>query len=306
MTGLLHAFAGCGYNARPRQGIKIIDLFLSPGWTATVFAVLAGLCVGSFLNVVIDRLPIMLQRQWRVHALETLSIQPPQAAPFNLALPRSHCPACGTVVKTVHNIPVISWILLKGRCANCRARIPVRLPAVELAGALLAAAVIAVWGIQWVALAYYVFLMMLLASALIDAETTLLPDQLTLPLLWLGLLIAPAFTGTPTLFDAVAGAVVGYVSLWLVYWAFRLVTRREGMGYGDFKLMAAIGAWLGWQTAPAVILIAATLGLAYAVVRILRRTATRRTPIPFGPFLAIAAAAVLFLSTRTAAFLIIP
>lgn len=262
--------------------------------------------MGSFLNVVIDRLPIMLQRQWRMHALQTLSIEPPPASRFNLATPRSHCPACGGVVRILHNIPVVSWILLRGRCANCQASIPVRLPVVELAGGVLALAVIGVWGFQWIALAYYVFLIILLASALIDAETTLLPDQLTLPLLWLGLLAAAVFEATPTLFDAVAGAVGGYLSLWLVYWAFRLVTRREGMGYGDFKLMAAIGAWLGWQTAPAVILIAAVLGLAYAIVRILRRTATRGTPIPFGPFLAIAATVTLFASTRTAAFLLVP
>ncbi|MDE0190602.1 MAG: A24 family peptidase [Gammaproteobacteria bacterium] len=264
------------------------------------------MCVGSFLNVVIDRLPIMLRRQWRMHALETLCIEPPPASRFNLATPRSQCPACGSVVKAVHNIPVLSWILLRGRCANCHAPIPVRLPAVELAGAGLAIAVIGVWGFHWIALAYYVFLMVLLASALIDAETTLLPDQLTLPLLWLGLLAATAFDATPTLFDAMAGAVAGYLSLWLVYWAFRLIARREGMGYGDFKLMAAIGAWLGWQTVTAVILIAAVLGVAYAIVRILSRTATRGTPIPFGPFLAIAATAVLFASTQGVTFVIDP
>ena len=293
-------------GARPHQGIEIIDLFLTPEWLATVLASLAGLCVGSFLNVVIDRLPVMLRRQWRMHALQTLCIEPPSEERFNLAMPRSHCPACGTVVKAMHNIPVLSWILQRGRCGKCHAPIPVRLPLVELAGAGLAIAVMTVWGFDWIALAYYVFLMVLLASALIDAETTLLPDQTTLPLLWLGLLAAAAFEATPTLFDAMAGAVTGYLSLWLVYWAFRLVTRREGMGYGDFKLMAAIGAWLGWQTAPAVILIAAVLGLAYAIVRILRRTATRGTPIPFGPFLAIAATAVLFVSTQGIAFAIVP
>lgn len=283
-----------------------IDLFPTPPWTATALASLAGLCAGSFLNVVIDRLPVMLQRQWRMHALETLFIEPPPASRFNLATPRSQCPACRSVVKPVHNIPVLSWILLRGRCAKCHAPIPVRLPVVELAGAGLAIAVIGVWGFHWIALAYYVFLMVLLASALIDAETTLLPDQLTLPLLWLGLLAATAFEATPTLFDAMAGAVAGYLSLWLVYWAFRLVARREGMGYGDFKLMAAIGAWLGLQTVAAVILIAAVLGVAYAIVRILCRTATRGTPIPFGPFLAIAATTVLFASTRGIEFVIVP
>ncbi len=266
-----------------------------------MLASVAGLCLGSFLNVVIDRLPVMLQRQWRLSALETLNIEPPAVVRFNLAVPRSHCPACGTVVKAAHNIPVISWIVLRGRCAGCGVPIPVRLPVVELASALLAVAVVAVWGLQWVALAYYIFLMTLLALATIDAETTLLPDQLTLPLLWLGLLGAFWFDAMPTLVEATFGAVVGYLSLWLVYWAFRLVTGREGMGYGDFKLMAAIGAWLGWQFAPAVILTAALLGLAYALVRILRQTATRRTPIPFGPFLAAAGTAVLFLSTQPGA-----
>lgn len=289
----------------PAQRSKTIDLFPTPPWTATILVALAGLCVGSFLNVVIDRLPVMLQRQWRMHALETLSIEPPPASRFNLAVPRSHCLRCGSVVKALHNIPVVSWIMLRGRCAHCHAPIHVRIPAVELAGAGFAIAVIAVWGFQWIALAYYVFLMVLLASALIDAETTLLPDQLTLPLLWLGLLAAIAFEATPTLVDATFGAVTGYLSLWLVYWAFRLVTRREGMGYGDFKLMAAIGAWLGWQTAPGVILIAAVLGLAYAIVRMLHRTATRGTPIPFGPFLAIAATAMLFATTRSDTFLVI-
>ena len=265
-----------------------------------VLASLGGLCVGSFVNVVVDRLPVMLQRQWRAQAFETLSIEPPATATFNLALPRSHCPDCGATVKTVQNIPVVSWILLRGRCANCEAPISARLPAVELAGGLLAVAVLAAWGLQWAALAYYVFLMVLLAAALIDAETTLLPDQLTLPLLWLGLLAAAAFAETPTLFDAVAGAVAGYLSLWLINWAFKLVRRREGMGYGDFKLMAAMGAWLGWQFTQDVLLIAAILGVGYATVRMLRRTATRTTPIPFGPFLAIAGATVLFLSPRFA------
>lgn len=298
--------ADCGYNARPCAGIDTIDLFLTPPWTAAVLVALAGLCVGSFLNVVIDRLPVMLQRQWRMHALETLSIEPPPASRFNLAVPRSHCPACGSVVKAMHNVPVLSWLVLRGRCAHCQAPIHVRMPAVELAGAGLAIAVIAVWGFHWIALAYYVFLMVLLASALIDAETTLLPDQLTLPLLWLGLLAAITFDATPTLFDAVVGAVTGYLSLWLVYWAFRLVTRREGMGYGDFKLMAAIGAWLGWQTVTEVILIATVLGIAYSVLRILRRSATRGTPFPFGPFLAIAGAAVLYASTRGIELLTFP
>ena len=237
--------------------------------------------------------------------METLHIEPPDSPAFNLAVPRSRCSRCGRAVKPAHNIPVVSWFVLRGRCANCEAAIPVRVPAVELAGALLAVAVVEVWGFQWTALAYYVLLTMLLTAALIDAETTLLPDQLTLPLLWLGLLAAAGFATTPTLFDAVAGAVAGYLSLWLVYWAFKLVTGREGMGYGDFKLMAAIGAWLGWQSTDDVILIAAVLGLAYAVARILCRTATRTTPIPFGPFLAIAGTAVLFLSTRYT-FSIIP
>ncbi|MCY3621255.1 MAG: A24 family peptidase [Gammaproteobacteria bacterium] len=297
---------GAREGARPRPGIETIDFSPTPPWTAALLTSLAGLCVGSFLNVVIDRLPIMLRRQWRMHALETLNIEPPPASRFNLATPRSHCPVCGSVVKALHNVPVLSWMVLRGRCAKCGSPIPVRLPAVELAGAALAIAAIALWGFQWIALAYYVFLMVLLASALIDAETTLLPDQLTLPLLWLGLLAATAFEATPTLFDAMAGAVTGYLSLWLVYWAFRLVTRREGMGYGDFKLMAAIGAWLGWQTVPAVILVAAVLGLVYAVVRILRRRATRGTPIPFGPFLAVAATAALFASTRGITFVIVP
>ena len=283
---------------RALHGSWIIEDSLVQGWFVIAVALLAGLCLGSFLNVVIDRLPTILARQWRTHALETLHIEPPAAPRFNLALPRSHCAHCGVTIEPTHNIPVAGWLMLRGRCAACQARISVRLPIVEFMGGVLALTVIGMWGYTWIALAHYAFLMALLALAVIDAETKLLPDQITLPLLWLGLIVAAAFETTPALVDALAGAIAGYLALWFVYWLFKLVTRREGMGYGDFKLMAAIGAWLGWRSASAVILIAAVLGLTYALITILGRTATRATPIPFGPFLAFSATLALFLSTR--------
>ena len=262
-----------------------------------MLAFFAGLCAGSFLNVVIDRLPVMLSRRWRTDALQALDIHPPRSgAVFNLALPRSHCFNCGVAIDVWQNIPVLSWFLLRGRCHACQGRIPVRIPAVEAAGAILMLAAVGAWSYTLAGLAFYVLLMALLALAVIDYERQLLPDEITLPLLWIGLLAAWAFEATPTLADAVIGATAGYLSLWLVYWAFKLATRREGMGYGDFKLLAVLGAWIGWQALPAVVLMASLLGLAYASIGLFRGTATRTTPIPFGPFLASGGSIAVFFS----------
>lgn len=254
---------------------------------------LVGLSFGSFLNVVVHRLPIALAIQWRRDALATLDIEPPAPRPFNIAAPRSRCPNCHGAIAPKDNVPVLSWILLRGRCRACGARISASYPAVELAAAALLLTAIAFWGYTATGIAYYAFLMILLALALIDLKALLLPDQLTLPLLWLGLGAALWLDAGPTLGNAVIGAATGYLVLWAFYWGHRILTRREGMGRGDFKLLAAIGAWLGWQSILPVILLASVFGVGYAVIGLARGTATRATPIPFGTFLCVAGAGAL-------------
>lgn len=231
--------------------------------------------------------------------MATLRIEPAGAAPFNLARPRSHCPSCTTPIRVHHNIPVFSWLLLRGRCAACGTAISVRYPLVELAGLAIALATTAVWGFTALALLHGVFLLALLIAALIDHDTRLLPDEITLPLLWLGLLSALAFPQTPALADAVIGAVAGYLVLWSIYHAFRLLSGKEGMGHGDFKLLAALGAWFGWQALPALVLIASLSGLAFAIVRRVRHGPPPRddpmaAAMAFGPFLAIGGCVTLF------------
>jgi len=237
----------------------------------------------------------MLLRQWRAEALEVLDIRPPMPPLFNLVLPRSQCPICRVPVALKDNVPVLSWLVLRGRCRHCAARIALRYPLVEAAGAVLLLTAFACWGYSGTALGYYALLLTLLALALIDFDTLLLPDQLTLPLLWTGLAAAIWLDGGPSLAEAVIGGAAGYLVLWAFYWGHRLVTGREGMGRGDFKLLAALGAWLGWQGILPVVLVASVLGVAFALVAILRRAATRATPIPFGTFLCVGGAvAVLF------------
>ena len=246
-----------------------------------------GLAFGSFLNVVVHRLPIMLLRQWRAEALEVLDIRPPAGALFNLLLPLSQCPVCRVPVAPKDNVPVLSWLMLRGRCRHCAARIALRYPLVEIAGAVLLLTALGYWGYSGTALAYYGLLLALLALALIDFDTLLLPDQITLPLLWAGLAAALWLDGGPSIAEAIVGGAAGYLVLWAFYWGHRLITGREGMGRGDFKLLAALGAWLGWQGVLPVVLVASVLGVVFALVAILRGTATRATPIPFGTFLCV-------------------
>ena len=259
------------------------------GFAALGGLALLGLSVGSFLNVVIHRLPIMLRRAWQREAAAELGAagddRPEER--YNLAVPRSHCPACGEPVKVADNIPIMSWIRLRGHCATCHAPISLRYPLVELLGALAALAAVLAFGLTWMALAAAVYLWALIALACIDHESGLLPDQLTLPLLWCGLLVNLPGAFAP-LASAVVGAAAGYLLLWATYWVFKLVTGKEGMGYGDFKLYAAIGAWLGWQALPAVALLAAVAGILYALPPILLGRRDRNAPIRFGPFLAAA------------------
>jgi len=280
----------------------MFDPLLAYGWLGLALAIWFGLSVGSFLNVVIYRLPVMLNRQWAAEAqaiLEHLNHSGPDtptassapdaaaaAEPFNLMVPRSRCPACGVQISAWQNIPLLSWLLLRGRCAACRVRIPVRYPLVELFTCLTTLIALNLYGMTWLGFAAVIFTWVLIALTFIDFDTQLLPDQLTLPLLWLGL-ICNCFGAFTTLESAVIGAIAGYLFLWSTYWGFKLITRKEGMGYGDFKLFAAIGAWFGWQVLPGSILIASGAGLLYALITVVSKRGDASEPMPFGPFLAV-------------------
>jgi leader peptidase (prepilin peptidase)/N-methyltransferase len=258
-------------------------------------ALALGLCIGSFLNVVVHRLPKMMEREWREQCAE-LAGAPAAPAPqgrYNLLVPRSACPACGQRISAVQNIPILSWLALRGRCAACGTRIAVRYPLVELAAGLISAYAAWRYGPTLAALGAAAFGWVLLSLAVIDLDTQLLPDDITLPLLWAGLLVNLGGLFAP-LGTAVIGAVAGYLALWLVYWAFKLVTGKEGMGHGDFKLLAAIGAWLGWQKLPLVILLSSVVGAAVGIALIVIARRGREKPIPFGPYLAAAGLIALF------------
>ena len=247
---------------------------------------LLGLCVGSFLNVVIHRLPKMMEAQWRADCAELDGKPAPEAPVLNLVKPDSRCPSCGAPIRAWQNIPVVSWLWLKGKCAACRAPISARYPGVELLTGALSVALAWRFGYSVQLAAALAFAWAMVALTFIDLDTQLLPDDITFPLLWLGLLVNLGATFVD-LRSAVLGAVGGYLLLWSVYWAFRLLAKKEGMGFGDFKLLAAIGAWTGWQALPFVVMVAASLG---AVVGSIALWMSRRgidTRIPFGPYLAI-------------------
>lgn len=252
------------------------------------FALLLGLVVGSFLNVVIHRLPVMLEREWRAQCAELSGASAPVTAErYNLVVPRSRCPHCGQAIAALDNIPLLSYLLLHGRCRSCSARISPRYPLVELLSGLLSAAVAWRFGFGMAAAGALLYTWALLALAAIDLDKQLLPDRITLPFLWLGLLLNLGQWYTD-LRSALIGAMAGYLALWCVYHGFRLLTGKEGMGYGDFKLLALIGAWLGWQRLPLVILLAAGSGALVGLALILGRRLHRGAPMPFGPYLALA------------------
>ncbi|MBU0854379.1 MAG: A24 family peptidase [Gammaproteobacteria bacterium] len=265
----------------------MFDILASNTLAFVLCVLVLGLLVGSFLNVVIHRLPIMMQRDWRAQAREFLELPAEPASTFNLVLPNSHCPQCDHEIRPWENIPLVSWLALRGKCSSCRAPISSRYPLVELLCGVLSGYVAWHFGFSWQAGAMLLLTWGLLAMSMIDVDHQLLPDSLVLPLLWLGL-IANYFGLFAPLPDAVWGAVAGYLSLWSVYWLFKLVTGKEGMGYGDFKLLAMLGAWGGWQVLPLTILLSSVVGAVLGTIMLRIQKADSGTTIPFGPYLAIA------------------
>ena len=259
----------------------------------TTLAGLLGLFVGSFLNVVIHRLPRMMERDWHAQAAELRGEEPPAGERFNLATPRSRCPHCGHQITLLENIPLVSYLVLRGRCGHCGAGISKRYPIVEAVSALLSAYAAWHFGFGAAALGALLFVWAMVALTFIDLDTQLLPDDITLPLLWLGLAfnLGDTYTNLPA---AVIGAMAGYLALWSVFWLFKLATGKEGMGYGDFKLLAAIGAWLGWQILPLTILLSSVVGAVVGIGLIVLRQHGREIPIPFGPYLAAAGLLALY------------
>lgn len=256
-------------------------------------AAMLGLLVGSFLNVVIHRLPRMMENEWRAQCGELASSAAQTLAPvaekqiYNLVVPRSACPNCGRQITAVENIPIVSYLALRGQCRGCKRKINPRYPIVEGITALLSGLIAWHFGFGLAGVSALIFIWAMIALTFIDADTQLLPDSITLPLLWLGLIvnINGAFTD---LRSAALGAAFGYLALWSVYWMFKLITKKEGMGHGDFKLLAAIGAWLGWQVLPLVILLSSVVGAVVGIILILLARLGRNIPLPFGPYLAMA------------------
>lgn len=269
------------------------DVLLSSPLMMIGLAVIIGLLLGSFLNVVIYRLPVIMEREWKSECRVILDIDSTgtvsaaEEEPFNLSQPGSHCPQCHSAIKPWHNIPVISYLLLKGRCANCNVAISARYPIIEAVTGIMSGIIVWQLGATPQALAALVFTWCLISLTMIDTDHKLLPDQITLPLLWAGIIVNSAGLFVP-LYDAVWGAIGGYLSLWTVYWAFKLLTGKEGMGYGDFKLLAALGAWMGWQSLLLIILLSSVVGAVVGTLILISNKQGRNTTIPFGPYLAAA------------------
>ena len=264
----------------------ILDTVFSPTLLAMI-GLLLGAIIGSFLNVVIYRLPLILRSEWRNEAKLFLGMAPDDTNSLSLSTPRSRCPDCGTQLKVIHNIPILSYCFLRGRCNNCNSLISIQYPLIELLSAFLTAYILISYGLSDKALFCLIFTYSLIALAVIDMREQILPDQITLPLLWLGLTLSLVGYWTNS-FDAIIGASLGYLSLWSVMKIFKLITGKEGMGYGDFKLNAAIGAWLGWQMVPTVILLSSFLGAVIGLFAIVFLGHDRRSPFAFGPYLCLA------------------
>ena len=269
-----------------------MNFLLEPAVIAPLAAVL-GLMVGSFLNVVIHRLPKMMERGWMAECAELRGESPPQTEKLSLATPRSRCPHCSHGITALENVPILSYLFLRGRCRACHGRISPRYPLVEALSGLLSGYAAWRYGASWAGIGALIFIWCMISLTFIDFDTQLLPDSITLPLLWAGLLLNLGGTFTD-LKSAVFGAAAGYLSLWAIYWAFKLATGKEGMGYGDFKLLAAIGAWLGWQMLPLTIIASSMVGAVVGISLITFTRHGRNIPIPFGPYLAAAAIIALF------------
>jgi leader peptidase (prepilin peptidase)/N-methyltransferase len=263
----------------------LFQLLQSSPLAFIILCALLGMMVGSFLNVVIHRLPKMMELSWQQQCAELRGEEPAQRQPYNLVIPRSTCPHCNHAISAWENIPIVSYILLRGKCKACGAAISPRYPIVEAFSGILCAYAAWHFGFSWTAAGALLLIWAMLALTAIDIDTQLLPDDITLPLLWAGLLfnLFGVFTNLPS---AVLGAGIGYLALWSVYWLFRLVTGKEGMGYGDFKLLAALGAWLGWQMLPLIILLSSLVGAVVGITLIVALKQGRNNPIPFGPYLA--------------------
>jgi len=267
-----------------------LDVFLNTPWLLYLTVILVSLCIGSFLNVVILRLPKMMHQDWRCQCEEFLEVpeaQRKQEETITLSKPASTCPSCGHRIRAWENVPVVSWLLLRGKCSSCKSRISVRYPLIEAVTAAFSVVTVLLLGPTEAALWALLLVWALVALTVIDFDTQLLPDSITLPLMWLGLVLN--YFGVLTDFEsAFWGAVAGYLSLWSVYWLFKLATGKEGMGHGDFKLLAALGAWLGWQLLPAVILLSSLVGAVVGIALMVFKKHGREVPIPFGPYLAAA------------------
>jgi len=267
-----------------------MEIFEYYPWLFVASASLLGLIIGSFLNVVIYRLPKMMEREWRQECAEYFpesNIQVPEGK-LTLSTPRSTCPSCQTPLRIMDNVPVISWLLLRGKCAHCQVPISARYPLIELLTAAMSFLVAQHFGFSYFTIALLFFSYVLIAATFIDLDTMLLPDQLTLPLLWAGITLSLIGISPVSLQDAIIGAIAGYLALWSVYWVFKLATGKEGMGYGDFKLLAALGAWLGWQLLPLIILLSSLVGLVFGIIQLRLKKQGIDKAFPFGPYIAIA------------------
>lgn len=284
------------------DGLENISALLqqSPRFFMTLSAVF-GLLFGSFLNVVIHRLPKIMEQEWYQQCHHLMGSASETTEKMTLSTPRSTCPSCHHRISALENIPVISYLLLKGRCKHCHTAISIRYPLVELLTATLAGLISWQFGYTSTTIFAWLLTFALIALTFIDFDTQLLPDDITLPLLWIGLLIN-LNNGFTDLSSAVIGAMIGYLSLWSIYWAFKLITGKEGMGYGDFKLLAALGAWFGWQLLPAIILLSSICGAVIGIGLIMFTKHGRETPMPFGPFLALAGIATLFYGEQLSQF----
>lgn len=267
--------------------MTLIELLASSPllWLTTITVL--GLLVGSFLNVVIYRLPIMMQNEWQAQCAELAGQSPETTNEFNLSKPRSRCPRCGHAISALENVPVFSYLLLRGKCRSCQASISARYPVIEALTGLISGVVAWQFGFDWSCLGALVLSWSLIALTFIDLDHQLLPDKITLPLIWVGIFFN-LFSVYTDLASSVIGAIAGYLSLWSIYHLFRLITGKEGMGYGDFKLLAALGAWLGWQYLPVIVLLSSLVGAVIGISLILLRKHQRDIPIPFGPYLAAA------------------